>query len=172
MRQLRARGSKLRSMATIAAVFYASALYAEGWRSYHNARFGTTAVAPKDWTMGEPPENDDGRVFTSPDNRAEIIVSGSFRAFQKEQEIADRLAPGDGESITYKKTGKDWLVVSGTKGDRIFYRKSLLSCNGAIWNNLSIEYPASEKKKFDPLVTRVARSLRPGRSERRMTDCP
>ncbi|MBG0811603.1 hypothetical protein IY145_19825 [Methylosinus sp. H3A] len=153
------------------AILCSSDLHAEGWRSYHNPRFGTTADVPKDWSMGAAPENDDGRVFTSPDKRSVIIVYGGFRTFQKEQEIADRLAPGEGETITYKRRSKDWVAVSGTKGDRIFYRKSLLSCRGAVWNNVSIEYPASEKKKFDALVTRVSHSLRPGRAEGLVTDC-
>lgn len=122
--------------------------------------------------MGDAPENADGRVFASPDKQSRIIVSGGFRAFQKEQEFADRLAPGVAETVTYRRKGKDWLAVSGTKGDRIFYRKSLLSCNGTVWNSVAIDYPASQKKKFDPLVTRVARSLRGGPSDQHMTDCP
>lgn len=166
------RVSWLGAMAAFAAVLIAVSAQAEGWRLYRNSRFGTTADVPKDWTMGEAPQNDDGRVFTSPDKQSEIIISGSFRTFQKEQEIADRLAPGEGETIAYRRQGKDWLAVSGTKGDRIFYRKSRLSCNGAVWNSVSIDYPASQKKNFDPLVTRVSRSLRPGRSDERLTDCP
>jgi hypothetical protein len=159
-------------MATVTAALLASAAHAESWRVYRNARFGATADVPKDWTMGEAPENDDGRIFTSPDKQSQIIVHGGFRSFQKEQEVAERLAPGDGETIAYSRKGRDWVAVSGTKGDRIFYRKSLLSCKGTVWNSVSIDYPAAQKKKFDPIVTRVARSLRPGRSEAHMTDCP
>jgi hypothetical protein len=158
--------------ATVAAAILANAALAEGWRVYRNARFGTTADVPKDWTMGEAPENDDGRVFTSPDERARIIVSGGFRTDQKEQEFADRLGPGEGETVTYRRREKDWLAVSGTKGDRIFYRKALLSCNGTVWNSVAIDYPAAQKKTFDRLVTRVARSLRAGASDAHMTDCP
>jgi hypothetical protein len=49
-------------------------------------------------------------------------------------------------------------------GNRIFYRKSMLSRRDQIWNNLSIEYPPARKTAFDALVTRVAGSLRFGRS--------
>ncbi|WP_244635080.1 hypothetical protein [Methylosinus sp. C49] len=167
----RSRASLILMTATVAALLCAGPSQAEAWIAYRNARFGTTADLPKGWTMGEAPENDDGRVFTSPDRQAEIAVYGGYRAFQKDQEFADRLAPGEGESVTYAKKGKDWVVVSGTKGDRIFYRRSLLSCRGEIWNNVSIEYPASQKKKFDALVTRVSRSLRAGRSDGLVTGC-
>jgi serine/threonine-protein kinase len=165
-------GVWLGASAAVAALLCVSAATAEAWRQYRNARFGTTADVPKDWAMGEAPENDDGRIFTSPDGRAQIIVHGGFRSFQTEQELAERLAPGDGETVTYRRKGKDWLAVSGTKGDRIFYRRSLLSCNGTVWNNISIDYPAAQKKKLDPVVTRVSRSLRAGRSDHHMTDCP
>jgi serine/threonine-protein kinase len=135
---------------------------AEGWRSYHNTRFGVTADAPAEWTMGVAPENNDGRVFVSPDKRAEIIISGIFAVSSRGEEIASRLAPNEGETVTYKKRGSASVVVSGIKGDKIFYRKSMLSCHDTIWNDLSIEYPASEKAKYDALVAHVASSLRPG----------
>lgn len=164
------RGRWLGAMA--AAILVMSAAHAESWRRYRNARFGASADVPKDWTMGEAPENDDGRVFTSPDKQSQITVYGGFRTSQKEQEVATLLEPGEGETVTYRRQGRDWVAVSGTKGDRIFYRRSLLSCNGTVWNNVSIDYPAAQKKNFDPLVTHVARSLRPGRTDRRITDCP
>jgi hypothetical protein len=158
--------------AMVAAALSASVAQAEGWRLYRNARFGVTADVPKDWTMGDAPDNDDGRVFTSPDRQSQITVSGGFRTSQKEQELAALLEPREGETVTYRRKGKDWIAISGTKGDRIFYRKSLLSCKGAVWNNVAIDYPAAKKKTFDSIVTRVSRSLRPGRSDHHMTDCP
>jgi hypothetical protein len=45
---------------------------ADDWRSYHNDRFGTTADVPAAWKMQPPPENDDGRIFVSPDGGEEI----------------------------------------------------------------------------------------------------
>ncbi|PWB81982.1 MAG: hypothetical protein C3F11_13490 [Methylocystaceae bacterium] len=159
------------SAAMILTAFCASGARAEGWRTYHNARFGTTADVPESWAMGEPPENDDGRIFTAPDKRSELIVSGSFHVLPHEEEIAIKLAPNEGETVAYVKRGKDWIVVSGTKGDEIFYRKSILSCNGTIWNSVSIRYPSVEKGKFDPLVVRVAGSLRSGRGYGFVAEC-
>jgi hypothetical protein len=147
------------------------AAQAESWRSYHNSRFGTTADVPRSWTMGAPPENNDGRVFTSPDRRAEIIVSGIFHVLPHDEEIANKFAPNAGETITYKRQGPGWTVVSGTKGDRIFYRKSILSCRDTIWNDVSIEYPAADKEKFAPLVVHVAGSLRPSQGYDQTTKC-
>jgi serine/threonine-protein kinase len=144
------------------AALITSGAHAETWRTYHNTRFGTTAQYPAGWTMGPPPQNNDGREFSSPDKRASIVIAGIFSTLPREDEIASRAKPEDGETITYAKRGAGWIVVSGTKGDIIFYRKSTLTCGDTIWNDLSIEYPAADKAKYDALVEHVSASLRGG----------
>ncbi len=136
---------------------------AASFRRYRNDRFGATADVPAGWRMGEAPENDDGRAFSSPDGSARIIVSGSFVVLPMEEEFALRLKPDAGETVEYKQRGRDWLVVSGHKGDRIFYRKSVLSCGGTVWNSVSLDYPAARKAAFDSIVARVSGSLRGGK---------
>jgi hypothetical protein len=69
-----------------------------------------------------------------------------------------------GETITYEKRGPEWIVVSGTKGDRIFYKKSILTCHDTIWNDLWSEYPDADKQKYEALVTHVSASLHTGES--------
>jgi serine/threonine-protein kinase len=133
------------------------------WRTYHNPRFGTTAELPADWVPQPPPENGDGLIFVSPDKRAEIAVSGILNIDAIAKEIASRAEPNEDERVTYSKIGPSSVVVSGFKGeDRIFYRRSVTSCRNQIWNSVSIEYPASEKLTFDPIVQRVSASLRAG----------
>ena len=144
------------------AILLASGAFADGWRSYHNDRFGTTADVPAAWKMQPPPENDDGRIFVSPDGQAKIVVNGSYAGVVDPDELGYRLEPSEGETIGYKERKGDWAVVSGTKGERIFYRKTRLSCHGEIANNLSIEYPASERGRYDFLVAHVQASLKPG----------
>lgn len=145
-----------------AAAVAASASRAEGWQTYRNDRFGATADIPSDWRMEPPPENDDGRIFVSPDGRAKIVVSGSHVVLPRDEEFRIRLEPGEGETVSYRRQGRDWLVISGVDGDRIFYRKSVLSCRGEVWNSVSIDYPAAERKTYDALVAHVAGSLRGG----------
>jgi hypothetical protein len=139
------------------------AAQAAGWSTYRNERFGATADIPAGWRMGAAPENDDGRVFASPDGRATITVSGINVVLPRGEERAIMTAPGAGETVDYKREGRGWLVVSGRKGDRVFYRKSLLSCGGTVWNTVYLDYPAAEKKAFDPIVAHVAASLRGGK---------
>jgi serine/threonine-protein kinase len=139
---------------------------AEGWRTYNNERFGATAEVPADWRAGRPPENGDGLVFTSPDGQASIAVYGSLHIWDTiDEAVAIFETPSDGETIKYKHHGPRSIVISGTRGDRIFYAKSLLSCRDNVWDHVRIEYPAARKSAFDALVMYVARSLRSGHSE-------
>jgi len=110
--------------------------------------------------MGPPPVDNDGRGFTSPDGSAEMSISGMLFVLPRDQEFSLRTLPGDGETITYKVVQGNLVVVSGFRGDKIFYRKSMLDCG--VWSDLSIEYPARDKLGYDPLVVRAAASLKPG----------
>ena len=79
------------------------------------------------------------------------------------EETRARMAkPEIGTTITYEKHRPKWIVDSGTKGDRIFYEKRILTCDDTIWNDLRIEYPEADKQKYEALVTHVAASLHPG----------
>lgn len=152
-----------RLLLTALALLVATSTLAQDWRVYSNPRFGTRAEVPRDWTMGGAPENDDGRVFTSPDGRATITVYGSLHVQDSVSEAMDmQAAANDGETVTYTQRGKRAITVSGTKGERIFYRRAILTCRDQVWNGVAIDYPATQKKDFDALVTRVATSLRGG----------
>ena len=134
----------------------------QGYRDYRNGRFGVSADVPSDWKAGEGPENNDGLVFTSPDGASTITVSGILNTDNAPAAavIADEQRAQDGETVTYRKAGARQSVISGTRGNMIFYRKAILSCNDQILNHLSIEYPVAQKPAFDALVTHVAASMR------------
>ena len=76
--------------------------------------------------------------------------------------LAAAAAPQPGETITTTQRGPRTITVSGTRADRIFYRKAILSCRDQVWNGVAIDTPAADKQAFDTLVTRVAKSLRGG----------
>jgi hypothetical protein len=146
--------------ASIAMLSSASA--EQGYRDYRNGRFGVSADVPSDWKAGPEPENNDGLVFTSPDGAATITVSGVLNADNAPAAavIADEQHAQDGETVTYRKASARQAVISGTRGNMIFYRKAILSCNDQILNHLSIEYPVAQKQAFDALVSHVAASMR------------
>jgi hypothetical protein len=136
------------------------------WTSYTNSRFGTTADVPPGWRAGPEPENNDGLIFTSPDGKASLTISGMLNV---DEDLASAFAfyetPNVGEVITYKQRSGNAITVSGTKEARIFYARHLLSCHNQIWNSIYLEYPAVMKASFDAIVARVAKSLKAGASE-------
>ena len=80
-------------------------------------------------------------------------------------------SPGDGATVTYRHRSKRVLVVSGTRGAKIIYRKSILSCRDQIWNSVSVEYPTDRKLDYDALVAHVAGSLRFSGASAQIPDC-
>ena len=147
-------------LASIAALYPVSA--EQGYRTYHNDRFGVSADVPADWKPGREPDNNDGLVFTSPDGASTITVSGILNADDTpaSQVISDEQRAQSGETVTYRNKGPRQAVVSGTREAMIFYRKTMLSCRDQVVNHLVIEYPAAKKQDFDTLVTHVAGSMR------------
>lgn len=152
-------------------VFASLPAAAEKYRSYTNERFGQTADVPASWHPDPPPTNGDGLIFRSPDGSASLTVSGSLNIADNVKEaLQEQGTANDGENVTYRKAGTRDVTVSGLKGDRIFYRKSILVCRDQVWNSIHLEYPARDKTTYDALVTHVAKSLRGGRGYQ-VSDC-
>src|SRR5262249_4992628 len=65
------------------------------------------------------------------------------------------VAFAEGETVTYLRGERDWVAVSGIKGDRIFYRKAVIACGGKVWHHVVFEYPIT-LRQMDPFVIRAA----------------
>jgi hypothetical protein len=131
--------------------------------TYVNARFGTACTFPDEvFSITEAePDNGDGQQWSAPDG-ASLTCSGIYNVDDDTPKrfVADEKAnAGPGYQIAYSKTGKNWAVLSGTKGDRVFYERRLFGKDSVI-RSVWIEYPASLKAKYDPLVGAIAASLR------------
>lgn len=156
--------SALIAMVT-AILLVAGAAKADDWLTYQNDRYGTTIDYPDIFRMQPPPDADDGRAFKSADG-AEFTVSASYAAMDftlatYREFIVQHLDPGS--TISYETRGKNWIVISGTRGDGIFYERHLLSHGGQMNEDFVVTYPASAKRIYDPIVARMAKSLRSGR---------
>jgi hypothetical protein len=138
---------------------------AEQWLTYHNDRYGTTIDYPDQFKAEPPSDADDGRKFKDAQG-VEFAVYASYNAldFNLAKYQDDTLKNLDaGQVVTYQAHGDNWFVISGTKGDSIFYGRHLLSHGNQMTEVFSITYPASAKASYDPLVARMAKSLRPGK---------
>lgn len=128
-------------------------------RLFADDRFGTSAAVPADWTRLPPDDRWHGARFVSPDGSSWLAVYASAEPGSSDAHL-DATAQANGESITYMVRRRDWLVVSGRKGDRVFYRKAVLACT--IWHHIALEYPARMERLYEPLVHVVSRSLEGG----------
>ncbi len=130
--------------------------------TYRNDRFGTSITFPAElftYTQ-EPPENGDGMTWKGPGGLG-LVVFASNNALDFEPDsflywLLDNRS-SDGE-VTYSRTGKDWVVVSGFNGDMVFYERHEFGASGAI-HSMQLTYPASSKADIDPLVGPIAKSL-------------
>ena len=142
------------------------------WDTYTNDRFGQTVDYPKDIFVVQdpPPTNGDGARFHSKDGKASFTASGSHNAFDPPlalngegdaslEAFEEGATKQDGWKVSYRRKGKDFLVLSGTRGDRIFYEKTMLVDKDQIMVTLWIEYPAAEKAAFDKVVPKMAASF-------------
>ena len=55
------------------------------------------------------------------------------------------------------------FVLSGHRGDQIYYEKAIFSCGGRVVNVLAVAYPEAERQRFDPFVERMEDSFKGGR---------
>jgi len=130
--------------------------------TYTNARFGTHVTFPAELfeTREEPPANGDGMKWTSSDGGS-MGVFGSWNV--TELSPADYLQQlidfrGGEDDITYKRAGKDWVVISGTQGPDIFYERHEFGAQSAI-HSVVLTYPRSLEAKYNPAVGPIANSL-------------
>jgi hypothetical protein len=152
----------------LALIFMTSVAWAADWGSYVNVRYGVTVDVPPGFKQfGDEPDSSDGLTFASADNQAKLLVWGrnltedSFRAEMDSDIKANR---DEGWTITYVSYDKQkkltWAAYSGEKGNRIFYRRALASCKNTQAVMFEIEYPAAQKKIYDPIILRIGKSLK------------
>lgn len=153
-------------------VLFAGAADAADWTSYSNPRFGVTIDVPPGFVNDVPePANGDGRIFHSADGRAELQVWGN-NAVDKDftTDAAMRMDQDldNGWIASYTAGGDGWQAYSATQSGHVMYVKSISSCKGKQVLNFRIDYPEEQKKDYDPVVGRLAKSLKAGPA----TECP
>jgi len=139
------------------------------WRHHHHYHHGpetaqhdsaqqSRMLVPPGWQRQPADPNWPVERYLSPDG------TGSFSAYitpVAQEPIAQHMKTVtfvDGEQITRLRGERSWIEVSGFKGDRIFYRKSVLACSGTTWHEIAFEYPA-EAHGMKVFVDRAANAV-------------
>jgi hypothetical protein len=152
-----------------AAIISLPTFAAETWQTYRNERFGYTLSYPSSVFTPQPPsENGDGQTFLTADGKAKVVVYGTinderFTPAQYRSTILKQFA-GYTE-MDYSPRGKTWFVLSGFRGDMIYYQKVMFSCGERVITALSITFPRDEKKFYEGLIEVMEDRFKPGAGE-------
>ena len=138
---------------------------AASWPQYRNERYGFSLLFPSNlFAVEKRSEAGDGQVFLSKDGEARLLV-GALKN-------ADGLTPGAYQdyivresyaaySISYRRGGETWFVLSGEGNGKTFYEKVMFSCSGRLITSFAMLYPTEQRKAYDPIVEKIENSFRP-----------
>lgn len=137
-----------------------------GWETYANARYGfSIAYPPGLFKPSGAAENESGRLLVTADGRARLLIGAlpntdgldlrTYRDFVKSETYP-------GARIDYAPVGRNWFVLSGTRGDDHFYQWVTLVCGGRVINSWAMTYPDAERRRYDPIVAPIAKTFKPG----------
>jgi hypothetical protein len=128
-----------------------------GWSTYRISETGTSVDIPVSIftkTAGKP--DGYGQRFRSADGGAALTVQSAPNASGDSPAVflAKKRPPAN---IIYKRVTPSFFVVSSIKGDKIWYDRCNFS--GRFVHCVLLNYPASEKRQWDGVVTRISHSL-------------
>lgn len=135
-----------------------------GWQTYVNDRFGMRFDYPADvFAPGPPPQNGDGQAFASPDASLQVFATHNVLDETPASMKRDMVGMKDYENVTYSPSGNTWLVLSGYRGEAIFYEKYFFT--GGVISAFAIEFPAASKPFYAPIIERIENSFRAGHAD-------
>lgn len=136
------------------------------WTTIKNERRGFAIAYPAGvFEQTAEPKSDDGRVFTSKDGKAKLLV-GAFENDQNNtldeyrQFLLDEQYSG--ATLDYAPVRKKWFVLSGTRNGQIFYQRVSFTCGGQLINSWAMLYPEDERETYDRVLEAIARTFMPG----------
>lgn len=136
------------------------------WTTIKNERRGFAIAYPAGvFEQKTEPNSEDGRVFTSKDGKAKLLVGAfdneqnntidEYRQFLLDEQYA-------GAAIDYAPVRKTWFVLSGTRNGEIFYQRVSFTCGGKLINSWAILYPEEQRDAYDRVLEAIARTFTPG----------
>jgi hypothetical protein len=137
-----------------------------GWSSQRDADLGFAYSYPTDlFGRIEGDGKPSFHYFASEESEAKFLVGGWNNAAEQSPDSFKRWMMenvGGYDELTYRPRGRSWFVLSGYRGDSIYYEKVMFSCQGKLVNVFAITYPISQRDIYDPVVERMEDTFKPG----------
>ena len=129
------------------------------YETYQNEKLGFSVRYPAGvlHPAGEV-GNGNGRTFEASDGSASMLVYGTEGSSpDKLRRRFDEQLDNPDLNVTYQTRGDGWYVLSGYRGDHIFYER--VEARDNTFKVVRIFYDRSRKSAFDPIVREVSASL-------------
>lgn len=110
--------------------------------------------------MQPAPDNNDGRIFKSKDDKVTLVASGINNAMFLDIDSAFEFYTRDISNIIYENKSERSFVVSWEENEVISY-KCVVVGKGSI-NQFTIRYPKEEEGFYSDVVNRCYDSFIPG----------
>lgn len=128
------------------------------WATYTIPETGTSVDVPKSiFTVEAGKPDGRGQRFRTPDGRADLTIQ-AVPNVAKESPAAFLAKKQPPPRIQYKRVTSRFFAVSSYKGDKVWYDRCNFSATTV--HCVLINYPASEERQWDDIVTRISLSLR------------
>jgi len=128
------------------------------YKQYTNSRYGFSIEYPSTFITKVVPDNNDGRIFSTKDNSAELTVSGINNISSQDVKSLYSDLLKEHSNVSYKKQQDNWFVVSWIEGDKIVYEKMVVGSGSN--NTFVIKYPSSQKEIYDEIITHLNSSFK------------
>ena len=112
---------------------------------------------PADWQQQAPDPNWKGRRYVAPGGEAWIALYTTPVDQEATSAHLKSVAFADGEDVLTLIGDRTGLLVTGTKGERMFVRKAKLACGGRQWHHVALEFPAAAQRNYLRLVAEAVR---------------
>jgi hypothetical protein len=131
------------------------------WETFQVPEYGTHVAYPAKLfaPVGEP-EKGVGQRFETEDGRAVLSIYASENP--DDDTPASYLKKNLRQPVLdYERVTHSFFAISMEREGTIFYSRCNFSARRSIIHCFDLVYPQSEKKAWDPVVTRISLSLRP-----------
>jgi len=126
--------------------------------SYANDRFGFTIDYPDSFVTKSTPDNGDGIILASKDGNAELSVSGINNALGDTAASFFKSLTEEHPDASLKTTQDNWVTMSWTDGDTVYYQKSVIG-TGSI-DTFVLKYPKTQEDVYTTIITYLETSFK------------
>ncbi|WP_127753768.1 hypothetical protein [Devosia sp. 1566] len=139
-----------------------------GWTRFEDPALGYRIEVPLDHYGQDGAADASGiRTFDALDGSGQLSIFGApntddLSIAQLQEAVA---SSGQIDNVTYRASGNSWFVLSGYDTDEngrelVVYTKFLFNRDRSAFAAFEISYPEDERSRYNPIVTRIEKSLR------------